>query len=118
MAKKFDKREAAANLDQVLAPELTKAPPKPVSRADKQRVELRHGKPKTYRLPPDLVQAVDVAAKSEGLPTRDLVEFFLRSGLYMLANGRLSLPTVPDEGATVNRVSSEGYPEIPEGYRH
>lgn len=69
----------------------------------------RYGKTPPWRLPPDLIEAVRVAADDHQVRPKDLVEYVLRVSLVGLASGKLQLPL--DEGTTTHQVAPG--PDIP-----
>ena len=115
MAKKPTRGDVGATIGMGLPEESQKAPRKPKSRAEKAAQEKKWGVPKTYRIPPEVVTAVEVAAQREGVPLGDFVEFLLRSGLYLLDAGRIKLPVQElEEKPSDKRITA--YPDIPAIY--
>ncbi len=84
-------RKPTTAIDELLAP-----PPKRRvdyrGPRDWQAVAGEHGKPFTYRLPPELGQAVKNKAKAEGVKLSAFVAWALGHVLDELEAGRLELP--------------------------
>lgn len=72
----------------------------------------KYGKTPPWRLPPDLIEAVRVAADEHRVRPKDLVEYVLRVSLVGMANGKLHLPF--DEESTRRSVAPG--PDIPDAY--
>jgi hypothetical protein len=93
------------------------APPSPRRRrtrnaGDGQALAERYGKTPPWRLPPNLIEAVRVAADENQVRPKDLVEYVLRVSLVGLASGKLQLPL--DEETTTHQVAPG--PDIPEDF--
>lgn len=115
MAKRPSRDAIRVDVGGMLPEETQKVPPKPKTRAQVERQRTRWGVPKTYRISPELVEAVDSAAQTEGVPIGDFVEFLLRSSLFLLDSGRITLPlSDPDRKPAAKQIAD--YPPIPDTY--
>ena len=79
---------------------------------EQRQMAERYGKTPPWRLPPDLIEAVRVAADENQVRPKDLVEYVLRVSLVGLANGKLQLPL--DDTTTTHQISPG--PDIPDAF--
>jgi hypothetical protein len=82
--------------------------PAPKPQAKKEPKEGRLV-PTSFRLPEELRNALEVAAKRHQVNKRDLVEFLLRAGLTMIETERIKIPKYQAPGP--ERIE---LPDIPE----
>lgn len=116
--KKLSKERAAfADLaPETMPPPVRKVPKKPKTRDEKQVRYRRYGKAPPWRLPPELIEAVAVAARDQDVSPRDLAEFLVRGGLELLARGQISLAVADNEEKLAGKVITK-YPDVPDAYR-
>ena len=77
---------------------------------EKAELEERQGKPKSYRLRPQTVDAVSRAAKQHGVRVGPMADFLLSASLTLLAQGRIELPKAAE-------LYELDLPPVPEDYR-
>ena len=102
---------AGASIADIFGTPISERPDAPPSRQSRRsrprdpntREELarRYGKTPPWRLPPDVIEAVRIAADENQVRPKDLVEYVLRVSLVGLANGKLQLPL--DETTTTHQ---------------
>jgi hypothetical protein len=111
-----ERAEFAAMAPSTMPEPTRKLPKKPPTRAEKLTRYQKYGKAPPWRLPPDLIDAVALAAKEQDVRPRDLAEFLVRAGLELLVRGTISLPVKKSVDKPAGKEIVE-YPDIPVDYQ-
>lgn len=115
--RKSKEREEFADIAPATMPKpISKVPRKPTSRTDRKKSYQKYGKAPPWRFPPELIDAVAVAAKENDVRPKELAEFLVRAGLDLLARERIELPLDENEDKPASKVIKD-YPNIPDVYQ-
>ena len=117
MAKRPSREDIRATISGGMPEESQSVPKEPPTLAEQEAQKNKYNKPKSYRLPEELTDAVANAAQERGIPARDLVEFMLRAGLYMLANDKMQVTVAEVPTVTTKRIEDKSYQPIPDKFK-